>query len=110
MGIVATHRRTATMVLMIKDLAHFEELINGDKPVVVDFTATWCGPCKAIAPFFEELAGKYPDIVFVKVDVDDCDDVAAKCGISAMPTFHKYAKGAKVKEVVGASKDKLVEL
>ena len=50
--------------------------------LLVDFTASWCGPCKMIGPYFEELAGKFPGVVFVKVDVDDLDDVAAECGLS----------------------------
>lgn len=55
--------------------------------IVVDFSATWCGPCKMISPFFEELSLKYPNLVFLKVDVDACQGVAAECGIAAMPTF-----------------------
>ena len=63
-----------------------------------------------IAPFFEELAAKYPGVVFVKVDVDDLDDVAAECGFSAMPTFQLYSNGVKVQELTGADKDKLEAL
>ena len=79
---------------------HFEhfDLIFPDK-LLVDFTATWCGPCKAIGPYFEELAAKFPDVTFVKVDVDELDDVAASCGISAMPTFQLYSNGVMVKEM-----------
>lgn len=80
------------------------------KQLLVDFTASWCGPCKMIGPFFEELAAKYPDVMFVKVDVDDLDDVAADCGISAMPTFHLYSNGVKVGELTGADKGKLEDL
>jgi len=78
--------------------------------VLVDFTASWCGPCKKIGPFFEELAAKYPDVVFVKIDVDDLDDVAAECGISAMPTFQLYSNGVKVQEMTGADNDKLAAM
>jgi thioredoxin 1 len=67
-----------------------------------------CGPCKVIAPKFEEWQKEFPDIEFVKVDVDDADDVAAECGIRAMPTFHFYKGGAKVKEVVGADPNNLL--
>ena len=74
----------------------------GEKLVVVDFTATWCGPCQRIAPKFAQWADEYTDVVFVKVDVDDNEDTAQECGVSAMPTF-KYFKGGKVVfEVVGA--------
>ena len=53
--------------------------------LLVDFTASWCGPCKMIGPYFEELAGKFPGVVFVKVDVDDLEDVAQECGIPPCP-------------------------
>jgi thioredoxin 1 len=78
--------------------------------LLVDFTASWCGPCKMIGPYFEELAAKYPGVVFVKVDVDDLDDVALECGISAMPTFQLYSNGVKVEELTGADKGKLEAL
>ncbi|XP_043916977.1 thioredoxin-like isoform X2 [Protopterus annectens] len=75
--------------------------------VVVDFTASWCGPCRNIAPCFEELSQQYPNIKFVKVDVDEASDVAADCGVTAMPTFHFYKNGKKVKDFCGANKEML---
>jgi len=60
-----------------------------------------------IGPKFEEFSLTFTDMLFVKVDVDECEDVAAECGISAMPTFHVYKNGEKVDEMVGASPDKL---
>lgn len=98
---------------MVKQIASAEEFAAikaAGKPVVVDFTASWCGPCKSIAPFFEELAAKYPEVEFVKIDVDELEDVAAECGISAMPTFQVYSNGVKVSEMTGADKDKLSAL
>merc|ERR1712167_283408 len=71
------------------------------KLVVVDFTATWCGPCQMIAPLFGELAEKNPDVVFVKVDVDENQETAAACGINCMPTFQFYKNGAKTFEMQG---------
>merc|ERR1712023_434740 len=65
----------------------------GDKLVVVDFTATWCGPCQRIAPVFQKLAEEMPDVVFVKVDVDENEETAGECGIQAMPTFQYYKNG-----------------
>merc|ERR1711977_462603 len=82
---------------------------SGHKLVVIDFTATWCGPCQRIGPKFVAFAEKYPDVVFIKVDVDENEEVAAECGISAMPTFHYYKNKTKVDELVGASEASLEE-
>ena len=98
------------MVRMIADEDDWKATINGDKTVVVDFTATWCGPCRMIGPKFEEFSLSYTDLLFVKVDVDDCDSVAAAAEISAMPTFQVYKAGQKVDELVGASPEKLEAL
>jgi|TARA_B100001113_G_C20981918_1_gene566472 thioredoxin 1 len=91
-------------------LSPSRETTTRQKQLLVDFTATWCGPCKAIGPYFEELATKFPDVEFVKVDVDELDDVAAACGISAMPTFQLYSNGVMVKEMCGADRAKLEAL
>ncbi|KAI8070451.1 Allergen Cop c 2 [Gongronella butleri] len=86
-----------------KNLEEFNTLIASDKLVVIDFYATWCGPCKLISPKFEKLVDEYPDVIFAKVDVDEAADVAAEVGVRAMPTFMFFRKGAKVDEVVGAN-------
>jgi len=70
--------------------------------VVVDCFATWCGPCKAIAPKMEQYSNTYPSVAFYKVDVDGVPDVAQELGITAMPTFIFFKNGAKVDEVRGA--------
>jgi thioredoxin 1 len=70
--------------------------------VVVDFFATWCGPCKKIAPAFEKLAEVYPTIVFLKVDVDESAELVDKYGIQAMPTFLFMKDGVVVKRIEGA--------
>uniref|UniRef100_A0A6P7GMQ4 Thioredoxin-like n=1 Tax=Diabrotica virgifera virgifera TaxID=50390 RepID=A0A6P7GMQ4_DIAVI len=79
-------------IRVITDETHFQtELTNAaTRLVVVDFTATWCGPCQRIAPIFQQLAAKYPKAVFLKVDVDQCQETAAAQGVSAMPTFIFY--------------------
>ncbi|EFN85525.1 thioredoxin-2 isoform X1 [Harpegnathos saltator] len=79
----------------------------GDKLVVIDFFAIWCGPCKMIGPKVAELAKEMEDVIFLKVDVDECEDVAAQYQISSMPTF-VFIKNSKVLEsFAGANYDKL---
>jgi len=79
---------------------------HSSKLVVVDFYATWCGPCRAIAPLLKKLADEW-DIVVLKVDVDEADDVAKDEEISAMPTFKFYKNDAMLVEFKGANKEKL---
>ncbi|XP_037654232.1 thioredoxin [Choloepus didactylus] len=97
------------MVRQIESKEDFKSALEdaGDKLVVVDFSATWCGPCKMIKPFFHSLSEKYSKVVFLEVDVDDCQDVAADCEVKCMPTFQFYKKGQKVGEFSGANKEKL---
>lgn len=91
-------------VTAINDDLHFQSELSGAgiKLVVVDFTATWCGPCQRISPFFEQLPTKYPRAVFLKVDVDKCQETAAGQGVSAMPTFIFYRNKAKIDRLQGA--------
>lgn len=81
----------------------------GNSLVVVDFNATWCGPCQKIGPVFKQLALKYPMAHFVGVDVDRCRETAMTQGVSAMPTFIFYRKGTKVDSVRGANATELEE-
>merc|ERR1719456_1859263 len=95
---------------MLATKADFDKCL-ADAPglVVVDFTATWCGPCQRIAPVFAKLSEEMTDVTFVKVDVDENEETAGACGIQAMPTFQFYKKGEKVHEFSGASEEKVRE-
>lgn len=79
----------------------------GSNLVVIDFFATWCGPCKSISPRVEELAKEHPDVVFLKVDVDECEDIATEYDVQSMPTFVFIINNAKVDGFSGANYDKL---
>ncbi|XP_065064006.1 thioredoxin-like protein 1 [Rhopilema esculentum] len=96
-------------VKIIADDSQFQpELSNaGSKLVVVDFHATWCGPCLKIGPTFVKFSTKYNKAVFLKVDVDQCADVAAKYGITAMPTFLFFKNKVKIDEMRGADEASL---
>lgn len=89
---------------------HLEAAAAAGKATIVDFAATWCGPCKMVAPFFEQLSEEFQTVQFLKVDVDEVPAVAEACGISAMPTFQVFKNKEKVDELVGASKEKLKAL
>jgi thioredoxin 1 len=98
------------MVRLTANSDEFNEELEkaGSLLVVVDFFATWCGPCKIIAPKLEEFAERYADkIVVLKVDVDECEDLAIKYNISSMPTFVFIKNGVQVDSFSGANVDKL---
>ncbi|TFY58927.1 hypothetical protein EVG20_g7973 [Dentipellis fragilis] len=97
-------------VIPVTSLAEFHKLINGDKTVIFDFWATWCGPCRVISPIFEQLSAKYPSAEFYKVDVDEQPDIAQEVGVRAMPTFVAFKNGQKLDEVVGAVPPNLEKL
>lgn len=88
----------------------FNEVLNAGKPIVLDFWATWCGPCRRVAPIIEELAEQYKDQVIVgKVDVEECDELAARYGIRNIPTVLFIKNGEVVDKVVGATTKNLYE-
>ncbi len=83
--------------------ANFEEIIASDKPILVDFWAEWCGPCRMIGPIVEELANEYEGkAVIAKVDVDSNPNVSAKFGIRSIPTLLVFKGGEIVDKQVGA--------
>ena len=88
-------------VLELTD-ANFDDVIASDTSVLVDFWATWCGPCQFMHPIFTRLAKKYKTIKFARVNVDDAQSVAARCGVYAIPTFIMFKNGQPVDKVVGA--------
>ncbi|BAT99317.1 thioredoxin H2-like [Vigna umbellata] len=90
--------------------AHFHASKETNKLLVIDFTATWCGPCKTMDPVIKEFAAKYTDVEFIKIDVDELMEVAQAFQVQTMPTFILIKKGKVVEKVVGAKKEELQKL
>ena len=91
------------MALEITD-NNFKEILAEGKPVVIDFWAPWCGPCKMVGPIIEELAGEYEGKALIgKCDVDENGDVAAECGIRNIPTVLFFKNGELVDKQVGSA-------
>jgi thioredoxin 1 len=85
------------------DATFADDVLMSEKPVLVDFWATWCGPCRKVAPILEEISEQYGDkIEVVKLDTDANIDTAARYGVVSIPTLNVYVKGQVVKSIVGA--------
>lgn len=88
----------------------FDAALKGNLPVLVDFWATWCGPCRIMAPVVEKIAEKYAGKVVVgKVDVDENQDLAARYGIMSIPTLMLFKNGQKVDASVGVASEAKVD-
>ena len=89
---------------------NFDETISGNKPVLVDFWATWCGPCQFMLPIFDKLAKKYGGkVTFGRLNVDDNQSIAMRFDVYAIPTFIMFMNGKAIDRAVGAVGEKGLE-
>ena len=86
----------------VTDASFADDVLLSDKPVIVDFWAEWCGPCKMVAPILEEIATENDGIVIAKLNVDENPQTAASYGITSIPTMNVYQGGQIVKTIIGA--------
>ena len=99
------------MAILHVDKNGFEQIKDSGKTIVLDFFAEWCGPCKMIAPYIEEIALENPDIIVAKVDVDKATNLAIEFGIQSIPTIIVFKDGKASGKAIGyRSKEQLVEL
>ncbi len=90
---------------------NFEEILSGERPVLLDFYAEWCGPCRMVAPVIEEIAAEHPEYAVGKINVDDEPDLAGKYGVFSIPTLVVMKEGKVSRRLTGARpKEKILEL
>jgi thioredoxin 1 len=93
----------------VTDATFTAEVLESDKPVLVDFTAAWCPPCRAMNPILDEIAASRDDLRIVKLDVDDNQAVAAQYSVLSMPTFMLFENGQPIQTLVGSRPRKRLE-
>jgi thioredoxin 1 len=99
----------ADNVFDVTDASFQADVIESDTPVLVDFWAPWCGPCRVVAPVLEEIAAERPDLRIAKLNVDDNQQTAASFEVLSIPTLILFRNGQPVKKVIGAYPKKKLE-
>ena len=94
----------------VTDATFTTEVLESEKPVLVDFTAAWCPPCRAMNPILDEIAADRDDLRIVKLDVDENQAVAAQYSVLSMPTFMLFQAGRPIQTLVGSRPRKRLEL
>jgi thioredoxin 1 len=106
-----TKEDVSMSILHVTKENYAQEVLGADKPVLLDFWATWCGPCRMIAPALEEIAAEHPEYIIGKVNVDEEMELTQQFGIVSIPALFVIKDGQVVNQAVGAMpKDKLLAL
>lgn len=87
---------------------NFDEVLNSEKPVLLDFYATWCGPCKMLSPILDRLAAEHDEFVVAKVNVDEAASLASEFGVASIPTLVVFKNGREVARNVGVLPEKRI--
>lgn len=88
--------------IKVSDESFTADVLQSEKPVIVDFWAEWCGPCRMVGPILEEIASEHDNIVIAKLNVDENPQISASYGITSIPTLNVYLGGEVVKSIIGA--------
>lgn len=94
----------------VHDKNNLFALLQTNKCAIIKFSAAWCGPCRVIAPYIDELTRTNPDICFISVDVDESDDIPEIFNVQSMPTFVAMVNGQQLTRVEGAMKGKIDDM
>ena len=98
------------MAIHVTSAEQYNDYINGDKLVIVDYWAPWCGPCRMIAPALEALAEEHTEAIVLKVNVDELSEISQNEGVSGIPTFKAFKNGEELYKFSGANKTSLKKM
>ncbi|AEW95493.1 MULTISPECIES: thioredoxin [Streptomycetaceae] len=99
----------AGAIITVTDADFEEKVLNSDKPVLVDFWAEWCGPCRQVAPSLEAIAAEHDEILIAKLNIDQNPETTTKYGVMSIPTMNVYQGGEVAKTIVGAKPKAAIE-
>ncbi len=95
-------------VLHITEEEFEDKVLKNDKPVFVDFYATWCGPCQMMAPILEEVSNENPDVDFIAIDTDEAETISAKYGVMSIPNMILFKNGEVADRILGKQPKQII--